>query len=288
MFCLNLCEIFIDGGMRRRNLDRLLQWFTDGRGGIDRIYLGSSFCSQYFLGFRGYERLIDRCKQQGIPITLVLPVFSEKDLLAGKEKAERILDCASGVIDEITVNDVGMLRWVTGHMAGIRVNLGRLFFKDPRDCRVLAYYHIPGAPFLLDNLDDDFWKQFDISGIELDAVKETIDLSGISRDALSIGLHVPYCYMTTGNICKFASIHKRIEQKFRPNAACAMECHGIFDTYSGHIPQTNCDPTIYRYGRTLYYRVDPTERLENEATRLIYFPIDEWRKMIHEDIGSAE
>lgn len=288
MFCLNLCEIYTGYWVKEKYFEKLFKLLCQEKDLIKRIYIGSSFCSQYYIRFGGYVKLLDFCKDENIPVTLVLPVFSEKDVAIGKQKTIEIINCSHGIVDEVTVNDVGALWWIRKNY-DIRINMGRLFFKDPRDCRVPEYCNKEIRPSFLTNISDDYWSCFNISGVELDPTNQIIDISGINGVNIEVGLHMPYCYMTTGNICKFASIHKDIEQKFRPNLPCGMECMHVNDIYTGHINQTNCDPVLYRFGRTLYYRVNNLIEFSTKIpARVIYFPIDEWRNMRDENIDSPE
>lgn len=268
------------------NLKNFLKIFSEIKSTtIDRIYIGSSFCSQYYLNFYGYEQVFKFCCENHINITLTIPVFSEKDLSAGKKKTEKIIKSALGIIDEITVNDIGMLSYVQKEQK-YRINLGRLFFKDPRDCRVPDFRKQTLSPMLLSHLSNDYWSKFDFNIVELDPTNTVIDTSSINDIDINIGLHLPYCYMTTGNICKFASIHRDIKNKFRPNMKCAMECLHIHDTYSGLVKPTNCVPVLFRFGRTLYFEAEQVNLTGKSASRIIYFPIKEWREFVNENLNS--
>lgn len=61
-------------------------------------------------------------------MTLVIPVFSEKDLEKGKKLLTELMDTYGDLIDEITVNDIGMLAYVK-KLFDKKINLGRLFLK---------------------------------------------------------------------------------------------------------------------------------------------------------------
>ena len=267
-------------------LERLLELFLEKEKRVERIYMGSSFCSQYYIGFNGYKNILYICKSRGIPVTLVIPIFSEKDIECGKKKTIEICQCLDGIIDEITVNDIGMLSWLN-KQKGYHINLGRLFFKDARDCRVPEYYQEQVSPFFLSNIKNDYWRQFHINGVELDPTNRRIVTDVLEDCDFCIGVHMPYCYMTNGNICKFASVHRPVNKKFRPNLSCAMECMHISDTYSGYMHQTDCYPMLHRFGRTLYFKVESVEIVEKNTDRIIYFPIDEWREIKNENIGSV-
>ena len=90
---------------------------------IERIYLGSYFCERFFLKFRGYQELIKYCKEKKICATLVVPVFSQNTLCKGKQRIYEICECLESLIDEVTVNDLGMLYHIET-LNKYKVNLG--------------------------------------------------------------------------------------------------------------------------------------------------------------------
>ncbi len=288
MFCINFCEIFNFSLMHSDMIEKFCDYvaFKQKRC-IERINIGSSFCSQYFCRFSGYKKVLEICAKRGIHVTLTIPVFSEKDIETGKKKAEQICKIAGDIIDEITVNDMGMLDFFKSKIK-YKINLGRLFFKDPRDCRMPQYLNEPVSPMLLSHLKDEYWSLFRFNLVELDPTNNVIDTTVIKDTDISVGIHKPYCYMTTGNICKFASIHRDIKEKFRPNSMCKIECEHIMDTYSGHVVQTDCDPVIRRFGRTLYYEINSVKLIGKNAEREIFFPVNEWREFKFENIGTFE
>lgn len=283
ILCMNLCELLHATLLDKINLrllfDSLEKKYCES---VKRVYIGSSFCSQYFLNFFGYHEVFNYCREKKIPVTLTVPVLSEKDLKKGKEKINRVCLDGVNIIDEITVNDIGMLAFLNG-MSTVRLNLGRLFFKDPRDCRVPDYMNENLPLTLLTHLSDNYWSRLRFEGIELDPIKWYIDLSLLNGSEYYVGLHVPFCYMTTGNICKFASVHYPVEQKFRPNLSCGMECEHIIDFYSGHVMQTDCDPLLIRIGRTLYFENEHVKTIGQSFDRIIYFPVKEWKEFIYEN-----
>lgn len=287
MFCINLCDIFSMNAREEYIEMSIAKIENMTKKKIKRIYLGSYFCDRFFLNFKGYHDLLQYCKVKKIHATLVVPVFSQNTLCKGKKRISEICECLEGVIDEVTVNDLGMLCHIK-NLNKYRVNLGRLFFKNPRDCRVPEYTDSIISPGFLSKLNQEIWKKQLINCIELDPTNRILDVSEIKSLDVEIALHSPFCYMTTGKICKFASIHKDIDKKFRPNVNCQMECMSISDTYTGHVVPTNCDPIIYRIGRTLLFENNESEIVGKNLERLIYFPVKEWREWIYEDIGSGK
>lgn len=290
MFCLDLCEIFCENLLERKRLETLAKLALKNSGckseeDWGRIYAGSSFCSQYFLHINRWNELIQYCREKGWKMTLTIPVFTQKDLDTAKERIHQVLQEGEGVIDEITVNDIGMLRYLANQYPH-RLNLGRLFFKDPRDARVRGYSDgsmtpawLSSVTYMMEGLGIEREK---IGGIELDRMSHEINLNGCELDGLTLGVHGPFCYMSTGNICKFASIPKPLEQKFRPNTRCGMECAKISEKYRENFGGKTVD--ILRYGRTVYYYEDGSQVVGKETDREIYFPVVEIKEVAKEGV----
>lgn len=279
-FCLNVCEVLYGAMMKEKRLDEVVRLVREKNGmaePLERIYTGSSFCSRYFLHGRWWAELAEWCREKGVFMTLTLPVFSQKDLPAAKEKIGEILAAAEGVIDEITVNDVGMLCYISSHY-NKKVNLGRLFFKDSRDVRVRGYDEGEMTPALL-TYDKERWTMGkEIYAVELDSMSRYVNLADCNLDGVKLCIHSPFCYMTTGNICKFASIHKEPEQKFRPNSPCSMECTGIYEHYRKRFGERDTD--VIRFGRTVYYFNNDSSILGKDIDRKLYFPLREAKEVM--------
>ena len=288
MFCINFCDILNLNTSDENYIETIIERIEEmKKNKVERIYFGSYFCDHFFLKFEGYKYLLQFCKIKDIHATLVIPVFSQDTLDKGKKRTLEICRYFEEMIDEITVNDLGMLYYVQ-NFNRYKINLGRLFSKNPRDCRVPEYTDSKIAPGFISKLNQEFWKKQSINCVELDSTNQILDLSEAQSSDVMIALHSPYCYMTTGKICKFASIHKRINEKFRPNTNCRMECMSISDTYTGHVAATNFESLIYRIGRTLFFENNEVEIIGKNLERLIYFPAKEWRKCVYEDISSVK
>ena len=260
--CLNLCEINWD---KYLNHCGVVDKSNELLKGKKRVYVGSYFCSQYFLSLK-IDKLVEVVRDRNIKMTLVLPIFSEKDLNIAKSKILKILQTSEIMIDEITVNDFGMLTYIQSNF-DIKVNLGRLFFKDARDVRVNEYYLQKGKVNILSVLENivDISK---INYIELDETNKMIDVN----DNYNVAVHFPFCFMTTGNICKYASINKSLECKFRPNDRCGQECSCVYEHYSEIYNGTPIE--LYRIGRTVYAYMTERSEITNKE-REIYFPFIE-------------
>lgn len=280
MFCLNLCEVLnnalLCNGRFEQTIEKVIRDNQIGEP-LERIYGGSSFCSQYFLHTNCWDKIIKYCRENEWKFTLTLPVFSQKDLCLAKDRIHDILEKGKDIADEVTVNDLGMLKYIS-ETYDVRINLGRLFFKDSRDVRVRAYHEGEISPNLL-SCRSYFTEGNDkIKGIELDPVTRYIDLSKADLEGIALGVHSPFCYMTTGNICKFASIHKDVEKKFRPNAQCHLECFGIYEHYSEKFQGKYAD--LIRFGRTVYYYNNACRIAGKKIERKIFFPVLEVKEVM--------
>lgn len=293
MFCLNLCEVLNNALLCDGRLEKVIEKvICDNQitEPLERIYSGSSFCSQYFLHLACWDKLFKYCREEGWKLTVTLPVFSQKDLNRAKEKIKDILEKGKNIADEVTVNDLGMLKYISENY-DIRINLGRLFFKDPRDVRVRIYQEGEISPNLLSCKSYYMEGNDKVKGIELDPTNRYIDLSRCDLEGIELGVHSPFCYMTTGNICKFASIHKDVEQKFRPNSQCRMECFKIYEHYKEKFQGKSAD--MIRLGRTVYYYNNGSRIAGKKIDRKMYFPVLEVKEImkegvLDEDIGAAK
>ncbi len=269
--CLNLCEI-LSYLEKKRSMQEILKEAMKlaQYNSCKRLYVGSSFCGKYFLqqSDKTLIELSELCCHEDIKVTLVLPTFSEGDLESGKRKIGQIIECCKDAIDEITVNDFGMLPYVKENY-NKAVNLGRLFMKDYRDPRYTEYFQIPVKPKMFTTYLNNVLKEYGVNSCEFDLTHKIIDFSEVPKGIIP-GLHVPYCYQTVGRICEYASISKEIAKKFRPNDYCDEKCIENYIEYS--LPDENLK--YIRFGRTIYFKHPGYELRGLGDYRLIYFPVE--------------
>lgn len=270
--CISLCEVMEHVYNQINNFEQIIAKISQEAGyeRCERIYIGSSFCGQYFLHLSDklLEELIAVCKAEQIKMTLVLPVFTEKYLDKGKEKVRELIMQYEGIIDEITVNDYGMLAYMHQYIGKIKLNMGRLFMKDYREPRYEAYFNEVLKPRGFTSYLKRLVKQYGVSGIEFDPTHRKIDFSE-KPEGVTIGIYTPYAYMTVGQICQIGSISKSIEKKFRPNEPCALECTKYRMKYF-----MGDDRDWRRIGRAIYFKNSKPELLGIDAVREIYVPFD--------------
>lgn len=287
MFCLSLSDLPCRKGVECAELLRFFD-FVEHRTGypIERIAVGSNFCSRYFLNIGYYESVFAACKQRGLLSTLVIPIPSQSHLDQVKDMFLRLRE--GGPIDEITVNDIGMLIHCLANASDCRckINMGRMFFKEPRDVRLLQ----SEAKIYNPELELGWVERQGIlpksSIIEVDAVSRRLDLDVGLEGRVKVGLHRPYCYVSTGNYCKFGSIGRSLDHKFRLAGDCRQECLDIYEEHSWHDSENNREATLFRYGKTVYLKRAEVEFVGAAPDRIIYWPIDEWRSFSNENFGT--
>lgn len=270
--CISVCEVLSDLYQKEPDVEKLIQKACQEASfnGCERIYFGSSFCGQYFLNMskKEVELLAKTCQKQGIKLTMVLPIFTEKNLERAKEKIESYISAFREVLDEVTVNDYGMLVYLHNKYNFLTLNLGRLLMKDYRDPRYEAYFNEPLKPKGFTYYLEKLVEEYKIGTIELDPSHKTIDVSQKPKQ-VGIALHTPYCYETVGQICQMAGISQPIEKKFRPNEPCQKECqtHKIHYFIEDGI-------TWFKLGRALYFKNESCEIKGTECMRTIYSLLD--------------
>lgn len=270
--CLNLCDLFLNSNIIEKVKEKKNQY--------KRIYIGSYFCAEYFLKLSavkldGILFQLNNGEEVNYLITLVIPIATQKNVNNVKENIEKLLGKYTEVIDEITVNDYGMLEFVYSKFIKenkriIKINIGRLLSKDYRDPRYPDYFKIEWFPKIFNSYADHIFENYNVSGIEIDATHEIINLKN-EKIGYEIAIHTPYSYMTTGKICEYASVYNEIEKKFRPNKSCYEECNSCIIQYD-----INNDRNWFRLGRTLFYENESCEiKMSDNNYRFVYFPIKE-------------
>lgn len=231
--------------------------------GIDRLYAGSSFCAAAFghsAGRSALASLARACEALHVPCTLTVPAATEIELPALKRSMENALALCPA-IDEVTVNDYGMLDWMANRTA-LRLNIGRLFSRDLRDPRYEGGFPDCYRPALIpEALEAIMGEYSQVGGIELDPAGLTVDISAAPALA-TVAVHVPYLFATTGKHCSVAPA--------RPGGvpassgdACAQECcgsmvtHCLFPQVQGDAPAEGGgqmgDGVVGEGARELYY-----------------------------------
>ena len=268
--CINMCEISSAFFQSKDSINKIFLECINKNifSECNRIYIGSNFCGQYFVNLsdKDIKVLYEYCKINNITLTLVLPIVPETLLYSTKRKIDSITNLTIDVLDEITVNDFGMLKYIH-NIDSKYINLGRLFFKDKRDQRIRDNSDLNKRPFLFPEGVQYLTYMYNIHGIEIDGYNDVFDFNGLPEQ-LKLGIHYPYIFTTTGHICEFASVGKNTEEKFRPNNDCQKQCFERFIEY-----KTSAKYVYWKFGRTVYYEKSFPKILGVKSFRKIYFPM---------------
>lgn len=273
--CINFCDIMNYLDQDKETMDAIITRLAQKANieNIQRIYIGSYFCAQYFLHMKEelVESIVQYAKKKGIRITLVIPIIPQKDLGAVLKKIEGYCGYFDDCMDEITVNDYGMLAYIHENYE-VGLNMGRLFMKDYRDPRYQAYYEKTLQPKIFTKYLVRILEQYQIDGMEFDPTHKEIDFSKKPK-GIQIGIHTPYCYMTVGQICEYASINKEMDKKFRPNQPCAKECQDTIIRYD-----LQDEREWIRVGRAVYFENKECQVGGLSKCRIIHYPV-EWEEL---------
>lgn len=300
-YCLDLRELITladlaqDQGVAIRAL-----LDTPGLSGSKRIYLGSSFCPQSLeRSLPLIEAAANVCRELGMRMTLALPIPAQRFLEQQDALVQELLAQHADVIDELIANDLGTLAQLSERIhnapqgdpcSGIALVIGRLLCKDVRDprnadvswARRTPTYLAPGyeGESALQQLiaTCSYWSveheryENAIAGIELDSICAELDLSALPQGLLPV-LNGPLCYMSTGQICEYASIGLPAQKAFRPNGACGSQCVKTCLRYRGA-----SGVEFFKIGRSVFFETPwQAELLGVSRYRQLVSPLKEVR-----------
>lgn len=266
---LNLCELFNVLYKEYGSVDEIVK-----KSGIAtesnfaRIYIGSYFCEVYFI--QSMETTLANIERYALDnrmrITLVIPIFTQSHLQKGLQIINTILDKFS-LIDEVVVNDYGILNYINLNY-NIEIIIGRLLRKRARDYRYPEY--IKSKEYA--ETKELYRKYARVKGVEIDVTSQEIELSDFALLYLPC-IHMPFTYLTCGQLCDFASLDLDIFQKFNSNNECNLNCNKLYYIY-----RTETEHNLYRIGKAVYYETPKNQILKGDKVRVVYFPFDLWEK----------
>jgi hypothetical protein len=267
-YCANLCDVAPPSNRWELSFGQMVSAVCDAANFpyCSRIYLGSYFCSRYFLSLDTafFEEARIFCEQYQLAMTLVIPIFSPDSLETGKDRIATLLEACAPCLDELTVNDYGMLASVQDYP--LAINLGRLFMKNPRDPRYPEHFLATAEPLLSSPASDEMAARYRLTGLEVDPTNQVLDFQA-NKTILALGIHLPYCFMSTGHICEYAARDKRPGKKFFPEAPCNLECLDIHTRY-----QPEQGAALIKFGRSVFFENPGCLASGLEEYRIIYAP----------------
>lgn len=273
---LNLCELFEVLIKEYGSVDTVIEKSQmEAKTVFNRIYIGSYFCDSYFL--RNIETMLCNLEQYAlnrkINVTLVIPIFTQTCIRRGIQIIDKILHRFL-MIDEVVVNDYGMLNNISlNYNHGVII--GRLLRKRARDYRYQEYVN----SIEYEETKEIYQNYNRIIGAEIDISSKKVDCSGFDKSILPC-IHIPFTYLTCGQICDFASLDLDFFQKFNKNSDCNLNCNKLYYMY-----ETETNHTLYRIGKAIYYETIKFEALNADKVRFVYFPFGLWERQ-YEYFGS--
>ncbi len=258
---LNLCDI----GFRLKDRMPARELICE-MGGIDRVYIGSYFCEQYFLktSLPVLEWCAAYCRSQGIRMACVVPIPSQRYLDSCKKHLELLKEQYPDLLDMVCVNDPGMLQWAAGRFE--KTVLGRLFQKRIRDPR---YAETSGnGAFSVSREMRERIGQYRIWGIEIEGIFGSVGKT--DRD-FCIYSHVGLCYMSCMRECLYASLYRELPARFRTDTECGVECSRYRmknKIQGGH--------EIFRIGKGIYFQTGMGTSAPDGADGVILYPQERW------------
>lgn len=237
--------------------------------GCRRLYIGSYFCEKYFIKTcRIFLQIAGPwMKSAKMRLTLVVPIPSGNILEPVKNTLFETLHDYPDLIDEVIVNDYGMLNSLVAFNEeySVRIIAGRLFFRNYRDARYGWDQKIAGKLMFPGGLAGK------VCAADLDLVSEEMDLSEIPDD-VEIHIHYPYVYTSLTHICEFASVRMGDEKKFRTMLPCGNACMNAWF-------QTVAEQTEYlHFGKAVYTKGLQMAEYSRKPDRFIYWPAGEFMK----------
>ena len=170
----------------------------------ERIYVGSYFCENYFLGLSDafHESLRELCWRYDMHATLVIPIMGQAFLKRANERIPQLLTDFRSMYDEAIANDAALFgdlaRWCANEADSpfglpafpsladnpLRLGLGRLFSKELRDARYewktsqVAYPQLSAEAIACLRMQREHLPETQAL-VEVDPTSTMVDVSGI-------------------------------------------------------------------------------------------------------------
>lgn len=254
----------------------------------DRVYFGNEFCERLLWKSAHVRKMAALCAENNMKLTLVTPYCSDLT----QEKISAVLtDCADlDIIDEIVVNDWGVLNIIRKHFPKYRCVFGRILDKMKRDPRIskkeyLSYFSKDGLIMLQSPTASSkdyraFMTEQGVDRFEIDNVIQGLYLEDVTDKQISI--YMPYGFVTNGKICQFAGIHNKPEDKFQVNTCCRQECQSLMQIMQKHLTALPSETDkkldnirVIRKGNTVFFMNADIEQCicDSHITRIVYEPV---------------
>lgn len=282
---------------------KMREWFhACGEPELKYLYLGSEFCGKRFPILEEWRKAMMYCLIEKKTLVMTVPVMDNRLL----ERVIQYLYVLDQEFDlrylEIEVNDYGLLHRLSkkekfNFMPKIR--LGRLLDKSFHDGRMderetLRLYQNCKIKWT----EDEHWVpeavkkvfyRYPISGIDMDIPTGSLkNKMSSDEEGYSIGLFVPYSYVTTGGICQMQNVGRPVDKKFNNNdESCNKKCVELYEIMKKRVIDIHEENPklgngyilrnimLYRVGNTVFYMREnhPNDIIkQGKIKRIIFEP----------------
>lgn len=253
-----------------------------------RVYFGTEFCERLLWTEAQVRKMAEICAANGLKMSLVTPYCSDQAI----ERICNILNACADVteIDEIIVNDWGVLQRLKADFPQYRRVFGRMLDKMKRDPRMSkAEYHkhfsekglrILQSPTASSPEYQQFMTEQEVDRFEIDNVIQGLYLEDTGNKHISV--YVPYGFITNGKICQFAGINHEPQNKFQVGTKCSHECQRLMQIMQKNLSVLPSETDehldkirVIRKGNTVFFmNHDVTQCLNDiHIDRIVYEPV---------------
>lgn len=223
-----------------------------------RIHVGHEFCERRFDSDL-IDKALEFAREKQVKVTIVTPFITSTNYKKIKETIDIVFSSKnkSRWADEITINDLGMLRYISKNYPMLKINGGRLLSKQKRGPRILDILpkmndifleHIRSAP-----ADSSFLGGF-LEGMGISRLEFDLPPAGISRPEKSLKgtLHYPWCFISATRLCLLAQGFSR-KKNIRLISHCNREC----DKSAASLTHPSMPKQLLLDGNGIFTRSDP-------------------------------
>jgi len=213
---------------------------------VTSLHYGNEFCERLIPKRAALESAIRASEGAALELWLVTPTLTDRGVDSIGELVAMLPE-GSGVV----ANDWGLIHHLRGSHPRLRIAAGRLLCKMLKEPRIASPQHMElgGHGFMSPGLEA-LISRLGVEVIEIDA-PPFASVEDLHAPGVSVALHLPFGFATTGRICRIGSLHQEPAAKFASGHNCAHECL----TYLAAIKSARPDAMrLFQRGNTIFYR----------------------------------
>lgn len=243
----------------------------------DRVYLGAEFCDRImmFMDKTKIKESIKFLNSKNYKVSYVIPAIRQSNLYKNLEVLDYLLGSSSITIDELVVNDFGILAYLQKEKGkwACKLTAGRLFDKGVREGRFNIFKNSDyqrnseeASKFnLTESAYTELFQTLGVTRLETDTLPDGF-ISIEPNCPLNISIYYPRIFLSQGSYCEYSGIGRKDPNKFRLENLCNRQCSNQFQLIKieeGRI--------LYKIGNAVFTRqTQPIEQIVNFQCRLVY------------------